>query len=122
MHIPVFLCIGTIEYQNVNNDPTDTLLPRKELPSRAGDEPAATPLAPASPEPTISGELLHVLYARSQVYGQNEIQPTDIHPQETRSVTPFDDSNYIKIFYIQFRVLQIAFSSVTLHVRVALKL
>ena len=31
MHIPVFLCIGTIEYQNVNNDLTDTLLPRKEL-------------------------------------------------------------------------------------------
>ena len=34
MHIPVFLCIGTIEYQNVNNDHTDTLLPRKELPWR----------------------------------------------------------------------------------------
>ena len=32
MHIPVFLCIGTIEYQNVNTDHTETLLPRKEPP------------------------------------------------------------------------------------------
>ena len=31
MHIPVFLCIGTLEYQNVINDHNDTLLPRKEL-------------------------------------------------------------------------------------------
>ena len=34
MHIPVVVCIGTIEYQNANNDHTDTLLPRKELPWR----------------------------------------------------------------------------------------
>ena len=34
MHIPVLLCIGTIIYHYVDNDHTDTLLPRKELPWR----------------------------------------------------------------------------------------
>ena len=34
MHILVFLGIGTIEYQNVDNDHIHTLLPRKELPWR----------------------------------------------------------------------------------------